>query len=124
MKQYKIFKDPAGKIETVKQGWSWPAFLFGVIWAFAKRLYGLGSGILLAIILISMTFPQGDEPGVLDLFLNLASFAIAAVFGAKGNLWREKNLAKRGYGFMDTVSAANPEGAAALYQKQVLSAFR
>ena len=37
MKQYKIFENSLGTIEIVKQGWSWPAFFFGFIWAFTKK---------------------------------------------------------------------------------------
>lgn len=40
MKTYKIFKNPTGQYEAVKQGWSWPAFLFGGIWACVKK-YGV-----------------------------------------------------------------------------------
>ena len=39
MKQYKIFRNASGQVEAVKQGWSWPAFFFSVIWAIAKRLW-------------------------------------------------------------------------------------
>ena len=39
MKTYKIFKNPTGQYEAVKQGWSWPAFFFGGIWACVKK-YG------------------------------------------------------------------------------------
>ena len=28
MRLYKIFKDPMNQYEAVKQGWSWPAFIF------------------------------------------------------------------------------------------------
>ena len=41
MKQYKIFKHPLGKIEAVKQGWSWPAFFFNWIWALVKKMWYL-----------------------------------------------------------------------------------
>ena len=46
MKQYKVFKHPAGSIEAVKQGWSWPAFFFSFIWAMVKKMWGLGIGVL------------------------------------------------------------------------------
>ncbi len=36
MKQYKIYEHPAGAIEAVKLGWSWPAFFFVSIWALFK----------------------------------------------------------------------------------------
>ena len=42
MKTYKIFKNPTGQYEAVKQGWSWPAFFFGGIWACVKKNMGFG----------------------------------------------------------------------------------
>ena len=47
MKTYKIFKNPTGQYEAVKQGWSWPAFFFGGIWACVKKIWGLVSESLL-----------------------------------------------------------------------------
>ena len=48
MKSYRIFKHPAGHIEAVKQGWSWPGLFFTFIWAFIKRLWAVG-GVVLAV---------------------------------------------------------------------------
>ncbi len=38
MKEFKIFEYPEGSNEAVKQGWSWPGFFFGPIWAMAKKM--------------------------------------------------------------------------------------
>jgi hypothetical protein len=48
MKTFKIYEPPTGECEAVKQGWSWPAFFFGPIWALVKTLWGLGVGFLMA----------------------------------------------------------------------------
>ncbi|WP_226912943.1 hypothetical protein [Halomonas sp. 3D7M] len=40
MKEFKIYMHPAGMHEAVKQGWSWPGFFFGPIWALVKK-YGV-----------------------------------------------------------------------------------
>lgn len=48
MKQYKIYANPQGTYEAVKQGWSWPAFFFSFIWAMVKKMWGLGVGVLVA----------------------------------------------------------------------------
>ena len=45
MKQYKVYKHPSGSTEAVKQGWSWPGFFFGFIWAMVKKMWGLGVGV-------------------------------------------------------------------------------
>jgi len=39
MKQYKIFVNPQGTCEAVKQGWSWPAFLFTWVWGIFKKMW-------------------------------------------------------------------------------------
>jgi len=46
MKQYKVFTRSASMV-LVKQGSSWPAFLLPPIWALSKRLWGVGTGVLI-----------------------------------------------------------------------------
>jgi hypothetical protein len=120
MKQYKMFEHPAGKIEAVKQGWSWPGFFFNIIWAFCKRMWALG-GILFAVF-FGLGFiggaAGGDTEQAIDVITSIANLIIAIVFGVNGNSWREKNLQGRGYEFRTTVTAANPEGATALFIKE------
>ena len=113
MKEFNIYQHPTGKQEAVKQGWSWPGFFFGPIWALVKKLWGLGAGLLVAVIVLSI-FPSDSDLGALA---SLVILAIYIVCGAKGNKWRESNLASRGYDHVDTVSASNPEGAIALHMK-------
>jgi len=48
-------------------------------------------------------------------FSNFAVFFLHIIFGANGQLWREKNLTTRGFNHVDTVTAADPEGAIALF---------
>jgi hypothetical protein len=47
MNQYQIFKHPDGKIELIKQGWSWTAFSGGFIWGCYKKLWFKSIGIFL-----------------------------------------------------------------------------
>ena len=54
MKTYKIFKNPTGQYEAVKQGWSWPAFFFAGIWACVKKMWGLGIGIIIVFIILNV----------------------------------------------------------------------
>lgn len=37
MKTYKVFENSQTKVEVVKEGWSWPACCFGLIWALFKQ---------------------------------------------------------------------------------------
>jgi hypothetical protein len=112
VKQYKIFKHPSGATEAVKQGWSWPAFLFSFIWAMVKKMWAIGIGLfILSLIFISMVGTGAD------LIINIISIIVSVVFGMYGNSWREKNLDSRGYEVQGTVTAANPEEAIALFMK-------
>lgn len=113
MKEFKIYQHPTGKQEAVKQGWSWPGFFFGPIWALVKKLWGLGALLLVAVIVLSAV-PAGTEVGMLTTLIMLVIYIVC---GVNGNKWREKNLVSRGYEHLDTVSAANPDGAIALFIK-------
>jgi Protein of unknown function (DUF2628) len=117
MKQYKVFKHPSGTMEAVKQGWSWPAFGFIFIWAMVKKMWGLGAGSLIGMLVVSffVGFAGGGVAG--DLLVNIVVIIVGILFGIKGNSWREMNLVARGYEQVDTVTAANSEGALALYLK-------
>ncbi|MEQ6916027.1 DUF2628 domain-containing protein [Halomonas aquatica] len=113
MKEFRIYQHPTGKQEAVKQGWSWPGFFFGPIWALVKKLWGLGA-VLLVVVLMLSALPVETEVGMLA---SLIVLVIYIVCGVNGNNWREKNLRSRGYDQLDTVSAANPDGAIAAYIK-------
>lgn len=113
MKEFKIYQHPTGKQEAVKQGWSWPGFFFGPIWALVKKLWGLGA-VLLVIVLLLSAVPVETEVGMLTTLIMLVIYIVC---GVNGNSWREKNLRSRGYEHLDTVSAANPDGAIAVFLK-------
>ncbi len=123
MLQYKVFKHPSGSTEAVKQGWSWPALFFGVTWAIVKNMWGLGMGflsgsIVLGLIIAIIASAADDSSGhTIISVVNVAAPIANIIFGLKGNSWREKNLASRGFKQVDTITAANPEGATALYVK-------
>jgi hypothetical protein len=112
MKQYKVFKHPSGTIQAVKQGWSWPAFLFSFVWAVVKKMWAIGIGLfILSLIFISLV-GRGS-----DLLINGMSIVVSVIFGIYGNSWREKNLESRGYKMKDTITAANPGEAEAMFMK-------
>lgn len=81
MKHYKIFEHPAGNIEAVKLGWSWPAFFFAGIWALFKKMWGLGGCVFAAFFFLE--FFDTDE--ALDGFIILAGIVLGFIFGLNGN---------------------------------------
>lgn len=119
MKQFKIYANPLGAHEAVKQGWSWPAFFFGMIWALVKKMWTLGFGVIAVFFVLGFMggVAGGDLEQLIDSLTSIGGLLLGIVFGLNGNKWRESNLVSRGYDFKDTISAANGEGAIALYVK-------
>ncbi|WP_276902875.1 DUF2628 domain-containing protein [Frischella perrara] len=125
MKNYNIYKHSDGKIEAVKQGWSWPAFFFGAIWALIKQLW-MVAGLILAYAIISSIIIQSVTPPydyyeygggdssqafLLQNISLLIQLGIAVYLGIKGNSLREANLIKRGYECIGNINAVNPDSA-------------
>ncbi len=121
MNQYKIFESPARRKEAVKQGWSWPAFFFHLIWAFVKKMYALGASVSVALFILLLLFglidsaSGGKREKAIGDFFEIAGLITSIIFGVNGNAWREKNLISRGFDFKTVVTASSPEGATALY---------
>lgn len=113
MKDYKIFRHPQSPIEAVKQGWSWPAFFFTCFWAMFKKMWGLGLGALVAIVVVGLIVDA-----IAGKFSSVFGIIVGCFFASSGNKWRESNLLSRGYDIVDTVKASNPEGAIAKYMKK------
>ena len=113
MKTFDVYKHPTQGHEAVKRGFSWPAFFFTWIWAFIKKLWGMGLafiGIMLVLVIIETEFEQeGSEGGVLIMLL--LELGVFIWFGVKGNEWRNKNLKKRGYEHIQTLEAETPDAA-------------
>lgn len=125
MKNYNIYKHSDGKIEAVKQGWSWPAFFFGGIWALIKQLW-MVAGLIFAYAIISSIIIQSVTPSydhyeysgedlsqafLLQNISLLIQLGIAIFLGVKGNTLREANLIKRGYECIGNINAVNPDSA-------------
>ena len=120
MNQFKVFKHPVGTIEAVKQGWCWPAFFFGFMWALFSKMWVIGLSVIALIFLIGMVTGPDISDGA-NGFINLCGFILAIVFGLKGNAWREENLRSRGFDLIDTVTASNKDGAIALALKNIVA---
>lgn len=121
MKQFNIYANSRGGYEAVKQGWCWPAFFFGIFWAFVKRMWLLGLGVIGAFILLGALeaviedYVSESVGQQLDQFANLLSFGVWVAFGVSGNRWREKNLLSRGFELKGAVTADSGASAVALY---------
>jgi hypothetical protein len=112
--KYNVYKHPILGYEAIKQGFSWPGFLFTWIWAFVKKLWVIGIVLLVAAFFAnSIGFAlsgEGASGAFLGLIVSLIPMFIA---GAIGNEWRQESMHTRGYNLECTVMAASPEGALA-----------
>lgn len=80
----------AREIEIVKNGFSWPGFFFGPVWALAKRLYPHAAVLLL--IDIGLVVAVRD-----DVLAISGEVAVKVVVGLMGNAWRRQELSSHGF---------------------------
>ena len=111
---YRIFTHPSRPTEAIKQGFSWPAFFFPIIWAMTKRLWGDAIGVFIGLLVLGFIFGRlGQvESGA---FMLIASALIRFDFLVKGNSWRERRLAERGYENVIGINARGKEDAVVRY---------
>jgi len=98
--------------ELVKEGFSWPAFFFGIAWALYHRLW------LPAAALIAISAVLGaalEEFNLGSVAASLTFFALAVLVGLMGNDWRRAALHRRGYGEDGVVTASDMETALRRY---------
>lgn len=115
MKVFKVYKHPSLGAEAVKVGFSWPAAFFVVIWMLVKKLW-LASGLwMLAFLVVTILQDAALKSGSMGALLVVAAghLALALVPAFKGNEWRARDLARRGFEFVDSVSAETPDAAIA-----------
>ena len=93
------FLDPGRDFVRVKSGFSWPALLFGVLWASSKKLWGvLAAMFLVECVLYALGAAVQAQGSPALALLQLALFiAYALVRGFFGNAWRRASLRRRGY---------------------------
>ena len=87
----RIFHAPTGWIRVVPAGFSWIAFFFGPLWAFANRAWILGILLFAAAIPIKLVEVVVGPAGA------LASLAFAIAAGRYGGRWLAWSLRKQGY---------------------------
>lgn len=142
MPSFKVYKHIAHGIQAVKQGWSWPAFLFDWIWACSNRLWQFSFGILFLILVIhfviasnipdecrygliffSRSFNYGE--GCTAIYVRAAFvegillLALKLGVGMIGNSEKQFILARRGFKLLGEVSANSADHAIAMVSKNL-----
>lgn len=99
MAVYDLYRDASGASEAIKQGFSWPGFFFGGAWALGKKMYGLGLAVMgLVVTLAAIRIGLGDGLTIgTDLLVNLGYLAVSLWLGTRGNDFRRKSIAARGF---------------------------
>ncbi len=124
MQRFAVFRHDGGEVDVVKQGWSWPGFLFNVLWALWHRMWLLAFGVwvggMLAPPLLSHVFGAlrnaGVDPFPLVFVVGPAlGLGVPVAFGRCGNAWRQAHLMARGYARCGTVAAPSAERAKAVF---------
>ena len=108
MKKFNIYTNSSGIVEVVKQGWSFPAFGFGIIWCFFKKLYNIGIVLFTFSFFFNIIIANDTEINFTPYIL---SICISGWLGSSGNKLIENNLLKDGYKFKKTIRALNPKSA-------------
>lgn len=117
MRVFRIYTHPMGTREAVKQGWSWPAFFFGALWAATKKMGRLALLVFAGAMLVTLTFTLVADKDTAEIARAIGSIILSLLFGVQGNSWRENSLKARGYEPVGLVVAKTPEGALALHLK-------
>jgi hypothetical protein len=86
--------DPERDIRLVKEGFSWPAFLFSILWALWNRLWMAAGGILAAELALNAVLSLLGADEVTQVAVSLG---FAVLLGAIGNDIKRWTLFRHGY---------------------------
>jgi hypothetical protein len=110
MKTFKVLKHPNFGYRAVKVGFSWPGFLFTIIWLLIKKLWVHALIVIFSIVLLSaidMIF-NNTQTYVMVFLLELGVYVFV---GINGNEWRVTNSQAHGFELIDTLQAKTPKAA-------------
>ncbi|HTI87881.1 MAG TPA: DUF2628 domain-containing protein [Alphaproteobacteria bacterium] len=116
MRVYTVHVPPATRHQAdpvlVKEGFSWPAFFFGPLWALAHRMWLVTVALVALDLIISVVLDAARIPPVTQAVISLA---VAVLIGAHGNDWRRRSLDRRGFRDAGVVAGRNIDEALARY---------
>jgi hypothetical protein len=93
--------DPDRDVVLVKEGFSWPAFLFGPLWALARRLWLAAAGFTLALGLVeALALVVEADPTAWSAL----TLIVSAALGWIGNDLRRRKLERQGFVFQGVVA--------------------
>ena len=113
IRSYAAYVDPSSlerdrAVAMVKQGMSWPAFFFSVLWALRHRMWWTAAILLLAIAGLDRALAV---LGADEIASGIAGLGLAAYIGLSANDWRGRALERRGMRLAAIVAASDAERA-------------
>jgi len=123
VKSFNVYERNDGKCKAVKNGWSWPAFFFGSIWALCMQLWLIGLLLLPAELFLNILMSfieqiQRDASGsysetknIIGGLIAFVALSIRIIFGSFGNAWKRKRLEKIGYKLKEALDARSKNDA-------------
>jgi hypothetical protein len=97
MKIFTAHRPPQASQEEavfIKEGFSWPAFFFPVIWLVLKRLW---FPLILYLLALAVVFALAARLSLSDTFVFIAALAVNLLLGMEGNERRRRAMARRGF---------------------------
>ncbi len=88
----------------VREGFSWGAFFFSVLWALRYRMWL--TAIFLFVVSVALSLAS-DLLRVDPLTESALGVALALIIGWEANDWRRRSLARRGYVMAAVIAAEN-----------------
>ncbi len=104
--------DPDRDIVLVKEGFSWPAFIFSFLWALRHRLWLAALAIFLAVTTLNGAIYWLRPDGLSQVALSLG---LGVIIGYLGNDLRRRKLTHQGFAFAGAVSGDDPDQALRRY---------
>jgi hypothetical protein len=104
--------DPDRDVVLVKEGFSWPAFVFGPLWALARRLW-LAAAVFALILVGSEMMMRAFVRD--EIAMTALTLILSAVFGWVGNDLRRRKLERRGFVFRGVVAGGDIDAALARF---------
>ena len=113
MKLYAVFlkdhgRNPARDMILVKEGFSWPAFFFTVIWALWKRMWWIAAAFVAVLGLAAWVLEMAQMS---ESIRQIVMLAVCATIGMVANDIRRWHLANLGYAEVAMIGAKNIDDA-------------
>jgi Protein of unknown function (DUF2628) len=96
----------AEKAVFVKEGFSFPGFIFTALWLLSKQLWLFALGYVAIMGLIILAFTTFGWP---MLVIGLVQGLLAFLIGIEGHEWHRRKLARRGFTHAGTISGPSLE---------------